>query len=100
LSHGGKTKLNCEISQSYLKSDSSVYVTNLEKSNLKANPFSNVYQSQHDFNVSTTESEAVEISIDIIRNSVMELTSNVLASPTEVRNTIRSLRLAKTAGLD
>jgi hypothetical protein len=51
-----------------------VYVTNLEKSNLIANAFSNVYQC-HDFNVSTTESEAVEASIDIIRNSVIEVVS-------------------------
>jgi hypothetical protein len=76
-----------------------VYVTNLEKSNLIANAFSNVNQS-HDFNVSTTESETIETSIDIIRNSVIELTPNVLVSPTEVRNTIRSLRLAKVAGPD
>jgi hypothetical protein len=76
-----------------------VYVTNLEKFNLIANAFSNVYQS-HDFNVSTTKSEAVETSIEIIRNSVSELTPNVLVSPTEVRNTIRSLRLTKTAGPD
>jgi hypothetical protein len=67
---------------------------NLEKSNLIANAFLNVYQS-HDFNVYTTESEAVEASINIIRNSVIEL-----VSPTEVRNTIRSLQLTKAAGPD
>jgi hypothetical protein len=72
-----------------------VYVTNLEKSKLIANAFSNVYQT-HDFNISNTESEAVGTSIDIIRNSVIELTPNVLVSPTEVRNTIRSLRLTIT----
>jgi ribosomal protein L13 len=60
-----------------LKSGNSVYVTNLEKSNLIANAFSNVYQS-HDFNVSTTESEAVETSIDNIHNSIIDLTPNVL----------------------
>jgi hypothetical protein len=76
-----------------------VYVTNSAKSNLIANAFSNVYQS-HDFNVSTTESEAVEISIDIICNSVIALTPNVLVSPTEERNTIRTLRLKKAAGPD
>jgi hypothetical protein len=59
-----------------LKSGNSMYVTNLEKSNLIANAFSNVYQS-HDFNVSTAESEAVETSIDNIRNSDIELTPNV-----------------------
>jgi hypothetical protein len=53
-----------------------VYVTNLENSNLIANAFSKVYQSL-DFNVSTTESETVETSFDIIRNSVIELTPNV-----------------------
>jgi hypothetical protein len=63
-----------------------VYVTNLETSNLIENAFSNVYQS-HDFNVSTTESEAVETSIDIICNSIIELTPNVLVSPTEVQET-------------
>jgi hypothetical protein len=31
---------------------------------------------------STTKSEAVETSIDIIRNSVIELTPDVLVSPT------------------
>jgi hypothetical protein len=71
-----------------------VYVTNLEKSNLIANAFSNVYQC-HDFNVSTTESEAVEASINIIRNSV-----SVLVSLIEVRNTIRSLQLTKSADPD
>jgi hypothetical protein len=76
-----------------------VFVTNLEKSKLITNAFSNVYQS-HDFNVSTTESEAVETSIDIIRNSVIELTPYVLVSPTEERNTIRSLQLTKAAGPD
>jgi hypothetical protein len=74
-------------------------VTNLEKLNLIANTFSNVYQS-HDFNVSTTESEAVETSIDIIRNLVIELTPNVPVPSTEVRNIIRSLRLTKAAGSD
>jgi hypothetical protein len=69
-------------------------VTKLEKSNLIANAFSNDYQS-HDFNVFTTESETVGISNDIIRNSVIELSPNVLVSPTEVRNKIRSLRLTK-----
>jgi hypothetical protein len=44
---------------------------NLEKFNIIANAFSNVYQS-HDFNVSTTESETVEASIDMIRNSVID----------------------------
>jgi hypothetical protein len=39
----------------------------------------------------------VETSINIIRNSVIELTPNVLVSLTEVRNTIRSLRLTKSA---
>jgi hypothetical protein len=34
---------------------------------------------------SITESEAVEVSIDMIRNSVIELTPNVLVSPTEVK---------------
>jgi hypothetical protein len=63
-------------------------VTNLENSNLLANAFLNVYQS-HDFNVITTESKAVGVSIDmIVRNSVIELTPNVLFSLTEVRNTI------------
>jgi hypothetical protein len=57
-----------------LKSGNSVYVKNLEKSNLIANVFSNVYRSH----VSATESEAVETSIDIIRNSVIELRPNVL----------------------
>jgi hypothetical protein len=52
------------------------------------------------FNVSTTESEAVETSIDIIRNSDIELTPNVLVSPTEVRNTIRYLQLTKAASPD
>jgi hypothetical protein len=65
-----------------LKSGNSVYVTNLEKSNLIANAFSNAYQF-HDYNVAT--------SIDSIRNSVIELPLNVLVSPTEVRNTIQSL---------
>jgi hypothetical protein len=69
-------------------------VTKLEKSNLIANAFSNDYQS-HDFNVFTTESETVGTSNDIIRNSVIELSPNVLVSPTEVRNKIRSLRLTK-----
>jgi hypothetical protein len=45
-----------------LKSGNSVYVVNLEKSNL-------------------TESVLVETSIDVIRNSVIELTPNVLVSP-------------------
>jgi hypothetical protein len=40
----------------------------------------------------------VETSIDIIRNLVIELTPDVLVSSTEVRNTIRSLQLTKTAG--
>jgi hypothetical protein len=62
------------------KSGNSVYVTNLEKSNPIANAFSNVYQS-HDFNVSNSESEAVGVSIDIICNSLIELTPNVLISP-------------------
>jgi hypothetical protein len=44
------------------------------------------------------ESEMVETSIEIIRNSVIELTPNVLVSPTEARNTIRSFRLTKAAG--
>jgi hypothetical protein len=48
-------------------------MTNLEKSNFIANAFSNVYQ-YHDFKVSTTESEAVETSFEIIRNSVIVLT--------------------------
>jgi predicted choloylglycine hydrolase len=88
LSHVGETKLNCGMSQNYLKIDNflplksgnSMYVTKLGKSNLIANGFSNVYQS-HDFNVSTfhfplstAETEAVEISIDVIRNSVIERT--------------------------
>jgi hypothetical protein len=47
-----------------LKSSNSVYVTNLEKSNLISNAFSNVNQ-YHDFNVSTAESEAVGTSVDI-----------------------------------
>jgi hypothetical protein len=63
-----------------LKSGNSVYVTNLEKSNLIANAFSN---QSHDFNVSSTESEAVVVSIDMIRNSVIKLTPNVLVSQTE-----------------
>jgi hypothetical protein len=91
-SRGNQTKLP-------LKSGKSVYVTNLEKSNLIANAFSNVYQS-HDFNVSNTENEKVKTSIDIIRNSVIKLTPNVLVSPTEVRNKIRSLRLTKAPGPD
>jgi hypothetical protein len=82
-----------------LKSGNSVYVTNLEESNFIANAFSNVYLS-HDFNVVTTESEAVETSIDIDRNLVILLIPTVLVSPTEVRNTIRSLRLKKAAGPD
>jgi hypothetical protein len=36
----------------------------------------------------------------MIRNSVIELTPNVLVTPKEVRNTIRSLRLTKVAGPD
>jgi hypothetical protein len=67
---------------SWNKLGNSVYVTSLASLN--------VYQS-HDFNVSTTESEAVQTSIDINRNSVIELTPNVLVFPTEVRNTNRSL---------
>jgi hypothetical protein len=58
-------------------------VTNLEKTNLIANTFSNVYE-YHEFNVSTAENEAVETSIDIIRNSVIELTLDVLVSPSKV----------------
>jgi hypothetical protein len=100
LSLGNQTKLwNVTKLLPPLKSGNSVYVTNLEKSNLIANMFLDVYQS-HDFNVSTAESEAVGTSIDIIHNSVIEKTPNVLVSPTEVRNTIRSLRLTKVAGPD
>jgi hypothetical protein len=69
------------------------------KSPIIANAFSNVYQS-YDFNVYTKESEAVETSIDINRNSVIELTPNLLVSTTEVRTTVRSLRLTKASGSD
>jgi hypothetical protein len=77
---GNQTKL-WNVKNLLKKSGNSVYVTNLENFNLIANAFSNVYQSR-DFNVSTTESETVETSFDIIRNSVIELTPNVLVSPT------------------
>jgi hypothetical protein len=59
---------------------------------LLKNRHHDVYQF-HDFNVCTTESE-VEASIEIIRNSVNELTPNALT------NTIQSLRLTKAAGPD
>jgi hypothetical protein len=61
-----------------------VYVTNLEKFNLIAKAFSNV---------STSESEAVGTSINIIRNLVTELTPNVLVSPTvgKTHNPITSI---------
>jgi ribosome biogenesis protein Tsr3 len=52
-----------------LQSGNPVCVRNLEKFNLVANAFSNVYQS-HAFNVSTAESKVVGTLIDIIRNSV------------------------------
>jgi hypothetical protein len=99
LSHVEETKLNCGLwnvttllknkhsAFPPLKSGNSVYVTNLEKSNLIENAFSNVYQS-HDFNFPSTESEAFETSISVIRNLVIKLTPNVLISLTEVRNTI------------
>jgi hypothetical protein len=69
--------------------DIDLMVNHLTSCNLEANinlslEFKNLYHS-HDFNVCTTESEAVETSFDIIRNSVIELTPKV-AGPDQINN--------------
>jgi hypothetical protein len=96
LSHVGGAKLNYEMS---LEIGQLGVCDEFRKVQSYCKCVFNVFQS-HDCNVFTTESEAVETSIDIIHNSVIELTPNVLFYPTEVRNTIRSLRLTKAAGPD
>jgi Reverse transcriptase (RNA-dependent DNA polymerase)/Endonuclease-reverse transcriptase len=82
-----------------LKSNGSVHVTNSEKSELVAQTFSNVFQ-HHNLNNNSELDTAIGESITSIENSTPELTADMLVTPSEIRNIIRTLRPTNSAGPD
>ncbi len=82
-----------------LKSNGSIHVTNLEKTELVAQTFSNVFQP-HNLDNNSELDRAISDSLTFIDNSTPELTADMLVTPSEIRKIIRNLRPTNSAGPD